>query len=246
MGHYLYAVTADTTPASPPMVGLFDAPVYTVVEDGIAAVVSDFEDVRLRPERKHLTAHQQVLRHLLSAATPLPMRFGLVSAGEKATRKLLKRFHEDLSEQLVRVEGRVEMGLKVRWDVPNVFEHLLQADPSLAELRDQIRDAESGGTVLHQQRIELGRRVEAAIEQEREQTAARVSAVLESVAVEIHAGVLRTETELLNFSCLIDKEREDEFGDRVVEAAAGFDGSYAFDYNGPWAPHNFVSLDLEL
>jgi hypothetical protein len=28
------------------------------------------------------------------------------------------------------------------------------------------------------------------------------------------------------------------------EAAKHCDNNFAFDYNGPWAPHNFVEIDL--
>jgi hypothetical protein len=31
-----------------------------------------------------------------------------------------------------------------------------------------------------------------------------------------------------------------------LEAAGMFNNDYAFDYNGPWAPHNFVEVDLKL
>jgi len=32
----------------------------------------------------------------------------------------------------------------------------------------------------------------------------------------------------------------------VFQAARLFDNNYAFDLNGPWAPHNFVEMDLKL
>jgi hypothetical protein len=31
-----------------------------------------------------------------------------------------------------------------------------------------------------------------------------------------------------------------------MQAAQPFDDSYAMDFNGPWAPHNFVELDIKL
>jgi hypothetical protein len=31
-----------------------------------------------------------------------------------------------------------------------------------------------------------------------------------------------------------------------VEAANLFDGNYCFDYSGPWAPHSFVDVDLQM
>jgi hypothetical protein len=37
-----------------------------------------------------------------------------------------------------------------------------------------------------------------------------------------------------------------QFEADVFEVAKQFDNNFALDYNGPWAPHNFVDVDLEL
>lgn len=244
MGQYLYAVAHASALPSIDGAGLEQAPLYAIEYQGLVAVVSDIADKRLRPERKHLNAHQQVLRQILDRATPLPMGFGMVAESEEATRRLLESYREDLEQQLERVEGCVEMGLRVRWEVPNIFEFLLGRHSELAELRDEIRAVEAERGPQHQSRIELGRRFEHLLEQEREQTDEQICGILERVTREIHRGKTRAENDILNLACLIDRRRQDEFVARVIEAASGFDANYAFDYNGPWAPHNFVSLDL--
>jgi hypothetical protein len=43
---------------------------------------------------------------------------------------------------------------------------------------------------------------------------------------------------------LIERSKLDEFVSGVFEASKVFDNSYIFDYTGPWAPHNFIELDL--
>jgi len=50
----------------------------------------------------------------------------------------------------------------------------------------------------------------------------------------------------MNLACLVDKSQEDRFEQGVMAAARIFDDNFAFDYNGPWAPHNFVKVELEL
>jgi len=244
MGQYLYAITAESALSALSITGLDQASVYPISQNGLVAVVSNIELRKLRPERKHLNAHQQVLRQLLESVTPLPMGFGMVAADEAATRRLLETYRDELQEQLDRVDGCVEMGLRIRWDVPNIFEFLLTQHSELAEIRDEIRDLEVENGPQHQSRIELGRRFESLLEQEREQVDEQVSAVLERVVKEFHHGKTRAENDILNLACLVDRRRQDEFVARVIEAASAFDANYAFDYNGPWAPHNFVSLDL--
>ena len=37
---------------------------------------------------------------------------------------------------------------------------------------------------------------------------------------------------------------EKDFEVAIFEAARGFDNNFTFDFNGPWAPHNFVDVEL--
>ena len=48
----------------------------------------------------------------------------------------------------------------------------------------------------------------------------------------------------MNLACLVDRDRLKEFETGVVEAARGFNNDFAFDFNGPWPPHNFVDVEL--
>ncbi|MEK7385166.1 MAG: GvpL/GvpF family gas vesicle protein, partial [candidate division NC10 bacterium] len=64
--------------------------------------------------------------------------------------------------------------------------------------------------------------------------------------VEIKRNKPRTEREAANLACLVGRDGREQFEAAVFEAAKLFDNSYAFDYNGPWAPHNFVDLTLDL
>lgn len=51
---------------------------------------------------------------------------------------------------------------------------------------------------------------------------------------------------MANINCLVARNGQKEFEEAVFQAAALFDNNYDFDLNGPWAPHNFVELDLKL
>jgi hypothetical protein len=50
----------------------------------------------------------------------------------------------------------------------------------------------------------------------------------------------------MNLSLLVERERQKELDDAILTAARLFDDNYAFDVNGPWAPHNFVEMNLQL
>lgn len=251
MGQYLYAIALASECASLPgdpvnWIGLNQSPVRSLCFGNLVAVLSELPEQRLRPERKHLQAHQNILKQLLGFTTPLPMSFGVVSDDDSAALQLLRRNASDLEAQLVRVQGRIEMGLRVRWDVPNIFEFMINQHPELGQRRDALLLAEKSSSPRHQERIELGRLFESLLEADRAAIDEQVSETVERATVEIHRGKLRAENDILNLACLVDRRREDEFVARVVESASALDANYAFDYNGPWAPHNFVQLDLTL
>ena len=69
--------------------------------------------------------------------------------------------------------------------------------------------------------------------------------MLSDYCYEMKPTRFRNEREVLNLACLIGRNGEAKFEEGVIKAAGLFDDNYSFDYKGPWAPHNFVELDLE-
>ena len=67
--------------------------------------------------------------------------------------------------------------------------------------------------------------------------------MLAPVCVEFKANPCRNEHEVMNLACLVRRDAQEEFSAGVFAAAKRFDNNFAFDYSGPWAPHNFVELD---
>ncbi|NCC29047.1 MAG: gas vesicle protein GvpFL, partial [Gammaproteobacteria bacterium] len=55
-----------------------------------------------------------------------------------------------------------------------------------------------------------------------------------------------TEKEIMHLACLVDRDAAGRFEQAVLQAARPFDNNYAFDFNGPWAPHNFVEMDIQV
>jgi Gas vesicle synthesis protein GvpL/GvpF len=240
---YVYAVVADAAERTFDFAGIGGQPVYTIARDSVAAVASDIDEKRIRPERRHLAAHSAVLGKLLEHEhAVLPMRFGLIAAAPGEVMRLLARNHDVLIGQLRRIAGRVEMGLRVCWDVPNIFEYFVNTHPELKEMRDGL--FRGPGVPSHGDRIELGRLFEQLLNEERLAYTHTVEQALSGRCAEIKRNALRDERELMNLACLIEKERQREFENSVFEAAQRFDNNFAFDYNGPWAPHTFAEVNL--
>jgi hypothetical protein len=93
--------------------GAVPAEVDTVRHRGLAAVVSEGPDGVPDPTRDNLLAHERVNEAVLREGTVLPMAFGLVLRSREDVEELLRAGHDAFEAALSRVEGHVELGLKV-------------------------------------------------------------------------------------------------------------------------------------
>jgi len=241
--NYIYAIVAGAEPRAYPSLGIEGKDVYTITDGRAAAVVSSLAASKIRPERANLRAHQAVLKCLMADTTPLPMAFGTIGASPEAIRKILVRNQRAFQEQLQRVAGKVEMGLRVTLDVPNIFEYFVNTHTELRLARDRLMSARHEFT--QEEKIELGRMFDRLLNEDREDHTRRVEHVLTPLCAEFKSNPCRNENEVINLACLVGRDAQEAFSAGVFAAAKLFDNNFAFDYSGPWAPHNFVEIDLE-
>jgi Gas vesicle synthesis protein GvpL/GvpF len=241
---YLYAIVAAGEDRVYEAAGINQRRVYALATGQIAAVVSDVAGENVRPERARLAAHHEVLKKLMAETTPLPMSFGIVADSPAVVRRMLARNQEVLRDQLQHVAGKVEMGLRVTWDVENIFEYFVNVHPELRIARDRLLGSNCPPT--QEQKIEVGRMFDRLLNDDREAHADLAMGIFASHECEIKRLKCRNEREVMNLACLVKREAVPQFEAGVFEIAKEFDNNFALDYNGPWAPHNFVTVDLEL
>jgi hypothetical protein len=241
---YLYAIIAGGQDRVYEEFGIDRHRLYTISAGLIAAVVSDIADESVRPERARLAAHHEALKRLMAETTPLPMSFGVVADSPAAVRRMLVRNQQVLLDQLRHVASKVEMGLRVSWDVPNIFEYFVNTHPELRLARDRFFGSQSEPT--QEQKIELGRMFDRLLQEDRETYTDLAVNMFASHGCEIKQLKCRNEREVMNLAGLVRRDAMPQFEADVFEVAKQFDNNFALDYNGPWAPHNFVQVDLEL
>ena len=224
--------------------GLEAAAVYAIDNGELRAIVSDTLSPRVRPERRNITAHQAVLHYLMEHGTVLPMRFGVIARNADAIKKLLEANRKSIKEHIHRLSDRVEMGLRVSWDTSNIYEYFVSTHPVLREARDELY--RTSDNIQRDQKVELGRLYESLRDADRKECAEKVKEVLSDYCEDIIENPAKKEKDVMNLACLVERKRMDEFAKGVFQASKLFDNVYLFDYTGPWAPHNFVSLDLHI
>jgi hypothetical protein len=238
---YLYAIIFSQIKINA-IQGINGADIQKVSHADLAAIVSRAPNGKIRPQRKNLAAHQNVLKSLMDNTTPLPVHFGMIADNKSAVEALLTGYHNTLIEQLQYVENQVEMGLRVTWDVPNIFEYFVNRYPKLQGLRDQAFNG--GREPARDEMIEIGRLFNQLLEQERETHTQSVEAGLAPVCTEIKRNPPRQERDTMNLVCLVPRSQLNAFEQTIYEIAKQFSDDFLFDFNGPWAPHNFVNMNI--
>jgi len=243
-GIYIYAVVADTRERVLSPLGIDGKRVYTITDGTVSLVVSDVLNKKMRPERRHLAAHQEVLKQLMAESTPLPMSFGIIADNTDVAMRILATNHETFVNQLLITDNKAEFGLRVNWDVTNIFEYFIKTHAELQMLRDGVFRSSHEPSL--DEKIELGRMFERIMSEDRETMTAQVEEVLKDYCHQIKRNKCRSEREVMHLACLVGKQDQARFEAGVFEAAQLFDNNFTFDYNGPWAPHNFVEIVLDV
>jgi hypothetical protein len=94
----------------------------------------------------------------------------------------------------------------------------------------------------YDERVELGRLLNEAIERKRQAEADRIVARLREKAVDIDVHNLLSESMVLNAGFLVDRAAVDAFDEAVNELAAEAGERLTFKYVGPLPPYSFVKV----
>jgi hypothetical protein len=217
--------------------------VQAVAAGPVAAVVSPFvADRRPAPLRRNLEPHDRVIQDIAKTTTILPMTFGHVARGAAQVRGLLRVHAGDIGAELDRLDGMVEMDVKLRWDVENVVGHIVATDPVLAAQRDRIFHPSRPGT--HADKMELGRFFAERLSARKLRLAEDLLQALSGAVVDTAVGTTRGEKEIADLAFLVPRAQAARFARQVSETAVQWPSEYLFHCTGPWAPSRFVHLDL--
>ncbi|MFI5961984.1 GvpL/GvpF family gas vesicle protein [Streptomyces asoensis] len=237
MSTYVYGIVASSHPALPDgLAGVGDPalPIRVLEEGALAAVVSDAPE-GLRPKRRELLAHQAVLAEAGADGCVLPMRFGSVAPDDSSVTGVLAERTEHYEERLRALENKVEYNIKAT-HVEEAVLHLVMAEnPELRSLAEANRQAGGGS---HEQRLQLGEMVAAAVKTKEAEDAADVQQHLESLAAATSVGPESTGW-LLNVSFLVDRDAAAGFLETAEEVRKGRP-HLELRINGPLPPYSFV------
>jgi hypothetical protein len=243
-GQYVYCIvqTEESLNFGPIGIGSDPSEVRSVNYRDIAAVTSDTPLEVYDPTRENVLAHERVNEVVMQRFTVIPMSFGTVFKTAEDIVELVRSAYDAFRDVLIKMEGKLEFGLKVLWEPEQVIGEIEKEDENLRRLREEI-SSQKGSTYFA--RMQYGRLVDSLLQERSQRLVGTMLNELAGVSVASRANKPIGEKMILNAAFLVARDREEEFDAKVKEIGSRYE-NLVFKYTGPWPPYNFVNIRLKL
>jgi hypothetical protein len=247
-GKYIYGIirNSGTIDLGPIGIGKRGDHVYGIPHKNVCAIVSNSPVIQYDARRANLIAHEIVLEEVMKRHTVLPVRFSTITdtSDDAAVVRILEHDYKQLSDMLDQMEGKKELGLKVITIKDVIFKYILDKHNEIRVLKDKLVNLPADKT--YYQRVQIGRMVEEALQQEKEHFKTQILDVLKPLAVDIKINDNFGQRMVLNAAFLVRNEAEPEF-DKTINALDEQMGKlFIFKYIGMLPPYNFVNLTINI
>ena len=243
-GKYVYCIIQTDASLRFGAIGIGNEPadVHTVNYKDIAAVVSDTPLEVYDPTRENVLAHERVNEVVMHDYTVIPMSFSTVFKTSEDIIELLRTAYDAFHDVLVKMEDKLEFGVKVLWEPEVVIREIEKNDDNLRLLRQEI-SSQKGSTYFA--RMQYGRLVDSLLAERSEQLVTDIFSTLSSVSVASRTNKPIGDKMVLNAAFLVSRDRESDFDAKVKDMDAKYE-NLKFKFTGPWPPYNFVNIRLKL
>lgn len=245
-GKYIYCIIDDgkTQTFGPLGIGGRGDELYTVCFNYLAAVVSNSPIINYPVSRENMIAHEKAIEEAMKKHTVLPVRFCTIAKDDEKVRKILEREHNRFIDLLKNVKGKKELGLKAVFKEDVIYKDILDRYEDIAALKEKAAALPPEKT--YYQRMEIGRRVEAALQKEKGLYKEDILNALSPLALEVKVNNTYGERMIINAAFLVEKEREAGFDQKVNELGVKHEEKIRFRYVGALPPFNFINLTINV
>jgi hypothetical protein len=216
---YVYGIIRSRS--LPDRAGIERQPLRCIEADGLSAVVSEHDTLRLEEDVEWLWEHERVVEALMARGPVLPMRVGSCLPSESIVCTTLRERRDEFDRALDRVKGAVELGVRAASQA---------ADEALPAASSPTGEAGEGTAYL------LGR-----LERERgrREIAARIHPPLAKLARATSTRTNPGNQGVFKAAYLVDEDRVEAFTG-CVEQLEDELGDTTIVCTGPWPPYSFA------
>ena len=249
---YLYCIAEGNEEITLGNIGIEGSRVYTISYQDLCAVVHNCLPEPYKSEDKEkvnlwLTTHEKVVEVAWERfGTVLPLGFDTIIKGEEDIapdenmKKWLKDDYENLRQKLAKLKDRAEFGVQVFWDPKIISDGLIETNPEIKKLSEEIKSKSKGLAYMYKQKLEnlLKKEMEKEADRYFKDCYEQIKRCVDKIKVEKTKKAEDERQMLMNLSCLLPKDASRKLGEELekIEALDGF----SVRYTGPWPPYSFV------
>ena len=244
-GKYIYCIIASSEAHSfgPLGIGGRGDELRTILYDDIAAVVSDSPIISYAISRENMLAHEKAIEEIMKKHTVLPVRFCTIAKDEDKVKKILEIEHDRFAELLKNFEGKKELGLRAIFKEDVIYKEIAEKYEDIRALKKALSSEPPAKT--YYLRVEVGRKVEAALQEEKDTYKEEILNTLSPLALDTKVNTTYGELMIINTAFLVENATEAKFDQNVQALADKYDDKIKFKYVGTLPPFNFVNLVIE-
>lgn len=229
---YLYAIKRRSALQLPEMKGLQNYPLEKIQVGELDAVISRCDALDTNPSSDVLWKHEGIIEALMKEQCVLPVRYGTCLGSNEELVRLIQTQGNSLQSDLERLNGCVEVSLRIIDSSKRRVEKKREEPPSESPVQ-------SGGIEYLRKRLQL---MNAVTEQQKEMNAWNLAIHDKLMTVSLDGSFdVHTHPVLMTTGAyLLKKERLHHFQELLGELRSE-NREYKFMCTGPWPPYNFVS-----
>jgi len=249
---YLYCIADGNQKINFGKIGVESSEVYTIPYQDLRAVVHNCPPEPYKSEDKEkvkswLTAHEKVVETAWERfGAVLPLGFDTIIKGqegilpEENMKNWIKEDYKNLKEKIAKLKGKAEYGIQIFWDPKVIGEKLMENNQKIKELNEEIKSKPKGLAYMYRQKLEnlLKKEMEAESERYFKDFYEGIKKLVDEIKVEKTKKSEEEKQMLVNFSCLLSKEKSKILGDEL-EKINNMEGFFV-RFTGPWPPYSFV------
>ncbi|MEW6456336.1 MAG: GvpL/GvpF family gas vesicle protein [Acidobacteriota bacterium] len=251
-GLYLYCIAEGNDKITLGNIGIDNSEVYTIPCEDLCAIVHKCPSEPYKSEdnevvKKWVMAHQKVIDIAWERfGTVLPLGFDTIIKGEEGIepeenmKNWIRDDYKNLKQKFAKVRDRAEYGVQVFWDFMVIVEKIIENNPEIKKLNEEIKSKSKGLAYMYKQKLEnlLKGEVEAEAERYFRDFYERIKRYADETKVEKIKKSEEGKQMLMNLSCLLPKDKSKVLGDEL-EKINNTEGFFV-RFTGPWPPYSFV------
>lgn len=212
--------------------------VYNIPYQKLGAVVSELAEGKGLDRGGDFPSHRRIVKILMKDYTVLPVKTGTILGNDKDVKAMLEKHYKQFGEHLSRLQQRVEMKVKVIWDMERIISNATGRNIETSNLEKEIKE------ILPLQKLSLKlkkRFLQRYLEVKAEQIVKGIHLLLLTQSDDAHCRKMVTPRILLSGAYLVKKDKVNDF-QQAFQIVKSRHSELKYLLSGPSPPYSFITL----